>query len=78
VFASGGNDNRVFLWDIRSDMPFSSLKGHKGAIKAISWCPWKSNTLATGGGNNDRTIRIWNDNSSLICQKQVNSQISGL
>lgn len=59
VFASGANDNKVLLWDIRTGSAFSTLKGHKGAIKAISWCPWKSNTLATGGGRNDKTIKIW-------------------
>lgn len=59
IFASGANDNKAYIWDIRNDNPMLSIKGHKGAIKAISWCPWRSNVLATGGGNNDQTIKIW-------------------
>ncbi len=59
MFASGANDNKVYIWDIRHHTPLSTLNGHKGAVKAISWCPWKSNTLATGGGKNDKTIKIW-------------------
>jgi cell division cycle protein 20 (cofactor of APC complex) len=69
VFASGANDNKVCIWDIRDNNPFSVIKGHQGAVKAISWCPWKTNTLATGGGKNDRTIKIWNNNGDLICKK---------
>lgn len=34
--------------------------------EALSWCPWKSNILASGGGTADRTIRIWN------CQNGTN------
>lgn len=59
IFASGANDNKAYIWDIRNDNPMLSIKGHKGAIKAMSWCPWRSNVLATGGGNNDQTIKIW-------------------
>lgn len=45
VFASGSNDNNVFIWDLRSInnvSPTYKLSGHKGAVKAISWCPWKN------------------------------------
>jgi len=45
IFASGSNDNNVFVWDLRSttnNNPTYKLKGHKGAVKAISWCPWKN------------------------------------
>lgn len=61
VFASGSNDNGVFVWDLRSihSNPEYRLKGHKGAVKAISWCPWKSSLLATGGGSTDKTIKFW-------------------
>lgn len=69
IFASGANDNKVCIFDVRNSTPFSILKGHQGAVKAISWCPWKSNILATGGGKNDRTLKIWNEDMKIICQK---------
>lgn len=69
MFASGANDSKVYIWDIRQNIPSGTIKGHKGAVKALSWCPWKSNTLATGGGKNDRMIKIWDGNMDLICQK---------
>lgn len=78
MFASGANDSKVYIWDVRHNTPLSTIKGHKGAVKAISWCPWKSNTLATGGGKNDRTIKIWGENMNLISQTETKSQLTGL
>ena len=26
-----------------------TLNEHQGAVKALAWCPWQSNLLATGG-----------------------------
>jgi cell division cycle protein 20 (cofactor of APC complex) len=33
---------------------------HRAAVKALSWCPWQLNLLATGGGSYDRHIHFWN------------------
>ncbi|KAH9386381.1 cell division cycle 20-like protein 1, cofactor of APC complex [Nematocida major] len=57
--ATGGNDNKVFIVDNRSNTPVHTLLAHKAAVKAISWCPDKLDTLATGGGTADRTVKIW-------------------
>uniref|UniRef100_A0A663MEY3 Cell division cycle protein 20 homolog n=1 Tax=Athene cunicularia TaxID=194338 RepID=A0A663MEY3_ATHCN len=63
--ASGGNDNLVNIWpctqgDSGHFAPLHTFTQHQGAVKAVSWCPWQSNVLATGGGTSDRHIRIWN------------------
>jgi WD40 repeat protein len=48
------------------------LKGHKGAVKGLSWCPWKSGILATGGGNKDKCLKLWNTtNSQLITSQKI-------
>ena len=49
------------IWDNRKDSDQHLIKNtdHKGAIKAIDWCPWKSGVIATAGGSGDRSIRIW-------------------
>lgn len=60
--ASGGNDNRVVIWDIRNSKSIVELKHHKGAVKGLAWCPWKNNLLATGGGRRDGRIILWNGN----------------
>jgi len=37
---------------------------HKGAVKGIAWCPWKSGIIATAGGSGDKSIRLWNINEN--------------
>lgn len=61
---SGSNDNMARLWDIRQEKTISKLKGHRGAVKAIAWCPWKRGVLATGGGCMDRSVKIWDTSST--------------
>lgn len=59
--ATGGNDNLVSIWDARSlGAPKFQKTNHRAAVKALSWCPWQSNLLATGGGSYDRHIHFWN------------------
>lgn len=35
------------------------IKEHKAAVRAIGWNPNASGVLATGGGNSDKTIKIF-------------------
>ncbi|KAL2863718.1 WD40 repeat domain-containing protein [Aspergillus lucknowensis] len=59
--ATGGNDNLVNIWDARSlNAPKFTKTNHRAAVKALSWCPWQLNLLATGGGSYDRHIHFWN------------------
>ncbi|XP_072312215.1 cell division cycle protein 20 homolog [Eucyclogobius newberryi] len=84
--ASGGNDNLVCVWPRVSDgglgnenQPVRCWSEHQGAVKALAWCPWQSNILASGGGTSDRHIRIWNVNSgSCISSIDSQSQVSSL
>ncbi|TYG52788.1 hypothetical protein ES288_D09G056100v1 [Gossypium darwinii] len=62
--ASGGNDNLVHIWDMSkasSNSPtqrIHRLEDHTSAVKALAWCPFQSNLLASGGGGGDRTINF--------------------
>ncbi|KAG9334098.1 hypothetical protein JZ751_009190 [Albula glossodonta] len=81
--ASGGNDNMVFVWPGvqggSSQAVINSFSDHQGAVKALAWCPWQPNILASGGGTSDRHIRIRNVNSgSCISSLDTPSQISSL
>ncbi|ORX49515.1 WD40 repeat-like protein [Hesseltinella vesiculosa] len=73
LLASGGNDNTVNIWDIRSSKPKFSKRNHVGAIKALAWCPWNLNLLATGGGREDKHIHFWNTTTT----GRVNSIFTG-
>lgn len=58
--ASGGNDNRLYVWNQHSTSPIQSYGQHQAAVKAIAWSPHHHGLLASGGGTADRCIRFWN------------------
>ncbi|KAG0037192.1 ubiquitin-protein transferase activating protein [Podila clonocystis] len=59
--ASGGNDNLVNIWDSRTTTaPKFTKTNHTAAVKALAWCPWQNNLLASGGGTADKQIHFWN------------------
>ncbi|KAF2720508.1 WD40 repeat-like protein [Polychaeton citri CBS 116435] len=78
--ATGGNDNLVAIWDARSlNAPKFEKTNHRAAVKALSWCPWQSNLLATGGGSNDRHIHFWNSTTGArVNSIDTGSQVTSL
>jgi len=58
--ASGGNDNKCIIWNVNSSTPTFTLTESQAAVKALAWCPFQKNLLATGGGTADRYIRFYN------------------
>ncbi|KAJ8767613.1 hypothetical protein K2173_018171 [Erythroxylum novogranatense] len=77
--ASGGNDNRLFVWNQQSTQPVLKYCEHTAAVKAIAWSPHLHGLLASGGGTADRCIRFWNTttNSHLSCM-DTGSQVCNL
>jgi len=81
LLASGANDNLLNIWDVRhsTSEPKFSLTQHTAAVKALAWCPWQSNLLASGGGTSDRHIRFWNTfDGSCLNAVDTQSQVCSL
>ncbi|XP_061510621.1 cell division cycle protein 20 homolog [Anopheles gambiae] len=83
--ASGGNDNLVHVWSSAHGAPHATgeplhvFNQHQAAIRALAWCPWQPNVLASGGGTADRTIKFWNvANGQLMNSVDTKSQVCGL
>ncbi|KAI5169135.1 cell division cycle 20-like protein 1, cofactor of APC complex [Pancytospora epiphaga] len=79
--ASGGNDNRAFVYDLRASLlPLSKLGGHRAAIKALSWSPSSTLKLLTGAGTADKTMRMWDISSEakVIHSRTFDSQICNI
>ena len=77
--ASGGNDNVVNVFDGCNKKPLLTMTEHKAAVKAMAWSPHKRATLATGGGTADRTLKIWNINTSLkVNEVDTGSQVCNM
>lgn len=77
--ASGGNDNVCCIWDAAASTPKYSFTESSAAVKALAWCPWQKNVLATGGGTADRHIRFYNTaTGGLINSIDTKSQVTSL
>lgn len=90
--ASGGNENYLCIWDAsmssrsRNNDNFSTditprlvLKEHKAAVKALDWCHYNRNVLASGGGTADRSIKLWNSNSGAMLKSiDTGSQVCSI
>lgn len=57
---SGGNDNKVMIWNLRAQSPILKFSDHIAAVKAVAWSPHQHGLLASGGGTADRNIRFRN------------------
>ncbi|CAG5093872.1 Similar to CDC20: Cell division cycle protein 20 homolog (Homo sapiens) [Cotesia congregata] len=83
--ASGGNDNMLQIWSAvgghhhAHNQALYSFNHHQAAVKALAWCPWQTNILASGGGTADRTIRFWNcNNGTCLNTIDTKSQVCSL
>ena len=77
--ASGGNDNKLFVWNGSSTQPVHAFTEHLAAVKAIAWSPHHHGLLASGGGTADRSIRFWNTLTGQAMQSvDTGSQVCNL
>ncbi|KAG6833391.1 hypothetical protein H0H87_007376 [Tephrocybe sp. NHM501043] len=69
MIASSDDLGIVHIWDKRTGKELldagtqGSKMRHRGPVKALAWCPWKSDLLATGSTYPEGTIRVWSSSS---------------
>ena len=77
--ASGGNDNKLLVWDGVSPSTLYRFSDHVAAVKAITWNSHQHGILASGGGTADKKIRFWNTlTGSLLSEVDTGSQVCNL
>ncbi|XP_064787052.1 cell division cycle protein 20 homolog B-like isoform X2 [Oncorhynchus masou masou] len=82
--ASGSIDGLLNIWtnDLGSKTkthPPARTMTQPSAVKAMAWCPWQKELIATGGGQGDGVLRIWNNQSgTCVDSAQTNSQVCSL
>ncbi|KAL2037352.1 hypothetical protein N7G274_009837 [Stereocaulon virgatum] len=77
--ASGGNDNKLMVWDKLSETPLYKFSEHTAAVKAIAWSPHQRHLLASGGGTADRRIKFWSTaTGSCVQELDTGSQVCNL
>lgn len=77
--ASGGNDNKLMVWDGLNETPLWKFSDHTAAVKAIAWSPHQRGLLASGGGTADRRI-IFHDTlkGTVINEVDTGSQVCNI
>ncbi|GHJ84198.1 hypothetical protein NliqN6_0600 [Naganishia liquefaciens] len=77
--ASGGNDNKLYIWEKTNEQPLYRFPEHKAAVKAIAWSPHQRGLLASGGGTADKKIYYWNTmTGNLLSEWDTGSQVCNL
>jgi cell division cycle protein 20 (cofactor of APC complex) len=85
--ASGGNDNRLCIWDASVSgtragavqEPKFTCTDHCAAVKALAWSPHERNLVASGGGTADRCIKFTNSlTGSTLNSIDTGSQVTSL
>ncbi|KAH9257701.1 hypothetical protein BASA81_004159 [Batrachochytrium salamandrivorans] len=86
--ASGGNDNKLYVWDARRQEsvdgglggnPVHRFADHTAAVKALAWSPHQTGVLASGGGTADRCIKLWSTQTgAALSSVDTGSQVCGL
>jgi cell division cycle 20-like protein 1 (cofactor of APC complex) len=79
TLASGGNDNKMFLWSLKKQKEMARFSEHTAAVKALAWSPHQHHILASGGGTADRCLRFYNTQTlQMIDCVDTGSQVCNL
>ncbi|KAI8897392.1 WD40-repeat-containing domain protein [Globomyces pollinis-pini] len=80
MIATGGNGYLVNIWDDRRlDRPRVTISSHTSAVKALAWCPWQPDMIATGGGTDDERLLFHDTNTGkLLKSTHTGNQICGI
>lgn len=78
MIASGGNDNKMSLFSLKTMTRMAEFSQHKAAVKALAFDP-HSPMIATGGGSADKCLRFFSTQTlQEIYSKDTGSQICNI
>lgn len=71
-----GTQGSILVFSLRLDNPILTFREHQAAVRALAWSPHQYGVLLSGGGNGDRSLKVWNINTaSLVSSIQTESQV---
>ncbi len=77
LLATGGNDNRVCIYDVRKGGALVDNYFHSAAAKALTWIT-EQRVLVSGGGTIDKKLKFWKDGKSVYQERDTGSQVCSL
>jgi len=57
LFLSHIADHKVYIWNIKNELPIAVLEGHTRTVNCVHWNPKRPEMLASV--SDDATVRIW-------------------
>ncbi|XP_065158210.1 WD repeat-containing protein 26 isoform X2 [Atheta coriaria] len=72
--ASGSEDNQVYIWHIRHELPLATLSGHTRTVNCVAWNPVYPHMLVSV--SDDCTIRVWGPKEYVPKSSSVSSSSS--
>ncbi|PAV91279.1 hypothetical protein WR25_16832 [Diploscapter pachys] len=83
--ATSSGDWTINVWDeqqikMSNPTPLYTLTDHTSQVRCVKWCPFKTEVLASGGGKQDGTVKLWSIQDCGKCIKSVaiNSGVSSI
>jgi predicted NACHT family NTPase len=67
--ASGGTDNNVHVWDVRTGEELLTFRGHRGPVTSVCW---GKNDQLIASGSADQSVILWNSLNGDIFRKAEN------
>ena len=68
ILASGHNDTKIRLWDVKTGKLIKTLEGHTDVVFSVAWSP-NGHMLASGA--DDSTFRLWDVKTGELIQTFV-------
>jgi cell division cycle 20-like protein 1 (cofactor of APC complex) len=65
LIATGGNDNHVYIFDIRKPSDYAGEYMHGAAVKSLAWVH-DEQILVSGGGTADKKMKFWDNSKGKI------------
>ena len=63
VYVAGGSeDNRVYIWNVRGELPIQVLEGHTRSVTCVAWNPEVPGMIVSA--SDDGTLRVWGPSKS--------------
>ncbi|KAK8129420.1 hypothetical protein PG999_001800 [Apiospora kogelbergensis] len=79
IIPAAGTQASINMPKMHSRSAALKVWNHQAAVKALAFCPWRPNLLATGGGSTDKLIHFYHTASgAALATISVSAQVTSL